>query len=177
MLISTDGRASLPAKAGQAEILNSSLEKYPELTLCARLLTHSFSRTFYGWPTQALISYGSDPLLGSFVTRSCDQFYEGCTKVYRDLLSRNHIPWIAGSVWLCRDGLRNDEILLVSTFENMETRMSLLFFSEPMSFYVFRVTPIFSRYGHRLCGTQPVSVPVLPRVTTGVTSMVTLSGR
>ena len=46
------------------------------------------------------------------------------------------------SVWLCRDGLRNDEILLVSTFENMETRMSLLFFSEPMSFYVFRVTPI-----------------------------------
>ena len=98
-MISTDGRASLPAKAGQAEILNSSLEKYPELTLCARLLTHSFSRTFYGWPTQALISYGSDPLLGSFVTRSCDQFYEGCTKVYRDLLSRNHIPWIAGKVF------------------------------------------------------------------------------
>ena len=98
-VISTDVGVSLPDKDGHAEILNSSLEKYPELTLCARLLTHSFSRTFYGWPTQALISYGSDPLLGSFVTRSCDQFYEGYTKVYRDLLSRNHIPWIAGKVF------------------------------------------------------------------------------
>ena len=96
-VISTDVGASLPAKYGQAEILNSSLEKYPELTLCARFLTHSFFSD--GWPTQALISYGSDNLLGSFVARPCDQVYVGCTKIYKDLVGKNQIPWIAGKVF------------------------------------------------------------------------------
>ena len=35
-VISTDAGASLPAKDGRAEILNSSLEKYSSLTVCAR---------------------------------------------------------------------------------------------------------------------------------------------
>ena len=48
-LISTDDGASLPAKDGRAEILNSSLMKYPE-TLCARFLTHQFYTHSDGWP-------------------------------------------------------------------------------------------------------------------------------
>ena len=39
-VISTDSGASLPAKDGRAELLNSSLVNYQELTLCARLLSH-----------------------------------------------------------------------------------------------------------------------------------------
>ena len=95
-VISTDVGASLPAKAGQAELLNSSLEKYPELTICARFLTHYFSSV--GFPSQALISYGPENLLGSFVARSCDQVYVGCTRIYKDLLMKRDIPWIRGKV-------------------------------------------------------------------------------
>ena len=67
-------------------------------------------------------------------------------------------------------------MLLVSSLKDMETKMIVFSFLNPF-FYVLRITCIFSRHGHQQCGTRPVSVSVLPRVTTGVTSMVTLSGR
>ena len=35
-VISTDAAVSLPAKDGRAEILNSSLDKFSSLTVCAR---------------------------------------------------------------------------------------------------------------------------------------------
>ena len=96
-VISTDAGASLPAKDGQAEILNSSLVKYPEVTLCARFLTHHFSTDPDGFPFQTLISYGKNVLLGSFVARSCDQFYQGCTEYYRDKVETQQ--WIRGKVF------------------------------------------------------------------------------
>ena len=144
MLISTDGRASLPAKAGQAEILNSSLEKYPELTLCARFVTHSFFSD--GWPTQALISYGPDNLLGSFVARPCDQVYVGCTKIYKDLVRKNQIPWIAGKVFgLIGKVSKKKEISLMSCCSSQFfiIRKPDLFslFSEP--FLIHRNLPLF----------------------------------
>ena len=100
-VISTNAGASLPAKDGQAEILNSSLKKYPELTLCARFLTHQFSAHSGsdGWATQALISYGLFDLLGSFSALLCDQVYVGCTELLKDVLSKNHIKWITGKVF------------------------------------------------------------------------------
>ena len=96
-VISTDAGASLPAKDGRAEILNSSLGKYPEVTLCARFLTHHFSTPSDNYPFQTLISYGKDVLLSSYVGKSCDQFYQGCTENYRDKVEAQQ--WIRGKVF------------------------------------------------------------------------------
>ena len=96
-VISTDAGASLPAKDGQAEMLNSSLEKYPEVTLCARFLTHHFSTPPNGYPFQTLISYGKDQSLGSYIARSCEQLYEGCTEKYRERVDAQQ--WIRGKVF------------------------------------------------------------------------------
>ena len=81
-VISTDPGASLPAKSGRAVILNSSLKKYPEATLCARFLTHHFSTHSDGQPSQTLISYGYNDFLSSLVARPCDQHYQAdlCTR-------------------------------------------------------------------------------------------------
>ena len=75
-VISTDAEASLPAKDGRAEILNSSLVKYPELTLCARFLTHHFSTHPDGYSSMAIISYGYSTFLHSSVARPCDQYFQ-----------------------------------------------------------------------------------------------------
>ena len=96
-VISTDPGASQPAKDGQAELLNSSLEKYSEVTLCARFLTHHFSTPSDNYPFQTLISYGKDVLLSSYLGKSCDQFYQGCTENYRDKVEAHQ--WIRGKVF------------------------------------------------------------------------------
>ena len=98
-VISTDGGASFPRKEGRAEILNSSLVKYSQLTVCARFLTLHFSTDPDSWPTQSLISYGSDDLLGSYLAMSCDQSYTGCTQEHKDKFRENHLSWISGSVF------------------------------------------------------------------------------
>ena len=98
-VISRDAGASLPRKEGRAEILNSSLVTFSSLTLCARFLTIHFSTDPEGLPTQSLISYGSDDLLGSYLAMSCDQSYPGCTQEYRDIFSASQLSWISGSVF------------------------------------------------------------------------------
>ena len=75
-VISTDPGASLPAVDGQAEMLNSSLVKYSELTVCARFLTHHFSTRYDSPSEQIILSYGDNLLLGSYVTRPCDQYFQ-----------------------------------------------------------------------------------------------------
>ena len=85
-VISTDGEASLPATDGRAEILNSSLVQYPEVTLCARFLTHHFSTHPDGEPTQTLISYGYNNLLSSLVARPCDQYYQADRLLHPEIL-------------------------------------------------------------------------------------------
>ena len=74
-VISTDSGASLPAKDGQAELLNSSLVNYSEVTLCARFLPHHFSTHLDGLTSQTLISYSTYELLASIVARPCDNDY------------------------------------------------------------------------------------------------------
>ena len=96
-VISTDAGASLPANNGRAEILNSSLVKYSDVTLCARFLTHHFSTHPDNSPLQTLISYGNADLLSSYVARPCDQKYQGCTEYYRDRLETQQ--WIRGKVF------------------------------------------------------------------------------
>ena len=75
-VISTDAGASLPAKDGQAEILNSSLVKYSMVTVCARFLTHHFSTDPNSGPAQILLYYADHVLLSSYTTRSCDQYFQ-----------------------------------------------------------------------------------------------------
>ena len=98
-MISTDARASLPAKDSRAEILNSSLAKYSEVTLCVRFLNYHFSTHPDSWPYQTLISYGNDGLLSSFLAVSCDEFYTGCTQKYKERFSNLDIQWIWGKVF------------------------------------------------------------------------------
>ena len=98
-VIYTDAGASLPAKDGRAEILNSSLLKYSEVTLCARFLTHHFSTHSDCWPSQTLINHGKDALLSSYVARPCDQMYSGCTQEYQDIFPKDDIQWIRGKIF------------------------------------------------------------------------------
>ena len=98
-VISTDAGASLPAKEGRAEILNSSLVNYSEVTLCARFLTYHFSAQPTRRPYQSLISYGRNVLLSSYLAKSCDDFYEGCTEIYREKIAGHRQQWTEGKVF------------------------------------------------------------------------------
>ena len=98
-VISRDGGASQPLKEGGAEVVNSSLGRFPSLTVCARFLSHNFSPDPAGRPPQALISYGRDDLLSSFVAMSCEGSYPGCTGEYKDILRENKVQWISGKVF------------------------------------------------------------------------------
>ena len=99
-VISTNPGASQPRRESWAELMNSSLAKYPSVTVCARFLTHHFSPNIAGRPTpQSLISYGTNALLSSFLARPCDQTYTGCTQDYKKMFSRNKMDQ-RESVWL-----------------------------------------------------------------------------
>ena len=98
-VISTDAGASLPAKDGQAEILNSSLMNYSSVTLCARFLTHQFSTQPDGYPFQTLITSGRNSLLSSYVSKPCDRLYRGCTDNYKDQVERQEHQWSQGKVF------------------------------------------------------------------------------
>ena len=96
-VISTDPGASLPAKDGRAELMNTSLVNISELTVCARFLTHHFSTPPDNYPFQTIISYGQDSLLCSYVGKSCDFFYQGCTENYIEKFEGQQ--WIRGKVF------------------------------------------------------------------------------
>ena len=96
-VISTDAGASLPSKDGRAEFLNLSLGKSSEMTLCARFLTYHFSTHQDNSPFQTIISYGRDSLLCSYVGKSCDHYYQGCTENYKEKL--DGLQWIRGKVF------------------------------------------------------------------------------
>ena len=99
-MISTDPGASLPAKDGGAELLNSSLGNYSEVTLCARFRSHDFSTHPDGAPYQTLISYGTDDLLSSYTATSCEEFFPGCTQKYKERFSKfPHLQWLGGKVF------------------------------------------------------------------------------
>ena len=95
-VISTDPGALLPAKDGQAEILDSSLTTFSSLTICVRFLTFTFSVYPDEWPIQTLISYDGGGLLNSYIAIPCDEAYPGCTEEYQDILATIDIQWIRG---------------------------------------------------------------------------------
>ena len=82
-------------------MLNSSLGKYSEVTLCARFLTYHFSTPPDGVPFQTIIAYGTHQLLGSYVAKPCDQRYQGCTERYKEKLETQQ--WIQAETLISRD--------------------------------------------------------------------------
>ena len=96
-LITTDPAVSLPDRAGGAELLNSSLEKYQEFTICLRLKTYQFSTYPDKESYQYIVSIKNSGnfMLGSYVALPCEQMYSGCTGTYQKQIS----SWKHGAVF------------------------------------------------------------------------------
>ena len=69
-VISTDPRLLLPAREGEAELLNSSLALGSDWTVCARLLTHQFST----YPDMGPLQADSSTLIGRDIPRYLGHF-------------------------------------------------------------------------------------------------------
>ena len=96
-MISTEPTLSLPAREGQAELLNSSLTSLgPSWTVCLRLLTHQFSTWPDQGPLQAVLTAGPRKLLGSYLAQPCDQIFQGCSKLYQGVVGAG---WKLGKVY------------------------------------------------------------------------------
>ena len=63
-----------PQPDGFAEILNSSLTKYPEFSLCGRFLSHDFSTEQTTW--QTVISVGKRAIVASHAVLPCDHNFK-----------------------------------------------------------------------------------------------------
>ena len=96
-MITTDPAVSLPGRAGSAELLNSSLEKYSEFTICLRLKTYQFSTYPDKESYQYIVSIKNSGnfMLGSYVALPCEQMYSGCTGTYQNKIS----SWKHGAVF------------------------------------------------------------------------------
>ena len=100
-MISTSPHLSLPAREGEAELLNSSLSSLavaagPAWTVCARLLTHQFSTYPDTLPLQAVITAGHRTILSSYLAQPCDQIFPGCSKHYQGFVGTG---WKQGKVY------------------------------------------------------------------------------
>ena len=85
-VVRTDPELQLPVRTGQAEVVNCSLEKYPDFTICARFRSHQFSWHKDTWAYHSVIVIPpKDWLIGAYVTHPCDDFYAGCTQRYKDI--------------------------------------------------------------------------------------------
>ena len=71
-MISTDPKAILPARTGQAEILNSSLDQLENFTVCARFQSYRFPSYQDSEPYNGLISLADSYILASYVALPCD---------------------------------------------------------------------------------------------------------
>ena len=94
-VLKTDSTQFLPPLSGQADILNSGLSRYEEVTVCARFLTHQFNCHRAAYDYQGLITLAEFWLVGSYLALPCDWSYEGCT-----LYKKSYIPgWTHGTAF------------------------------------------------------------------------------
>ena len=92
-VLKTDSSQFLPKLSDQADVLNSGLAGYEEVTVCARFLTHQFNCHKEAYDYQGLITVSEFWLLGSYLALPCDWYYDGCT-VYK----KSYIPgWTHGT--------------------------------------------------------------------------------
>ena len=71
-VISTERKATLPAKTGQVEILNSSLDGVENFTICARFQSYQLISHHDAEPYHGLISLAESYILASYVALPCD---------------------------------------------------------------------------------------------------------
>ena len=84
-VLQTNPDIELPPRSAQAEVLDSSLANLAEFTICMRIKTYQF--TSYNEVTfsyQAVMTSGSNWILGAYIGLPCDQQYLGCTQKQRD---------------------------------------------------------------------------------------------
>ena len=94
-VLKTDSSQFLPKLSDQADVLNSGLAGYEEVTVCARFLTHQFNCHKDAYDYQGLITVSEFWLLGSYLALPCDWYYDGCT-VYK----KSYIPgWTHGTAF------------------------------------------------------------------------------
>ena len=92
-VVTTDPSQFLPGLEGQAEVLNSDLSQYDEVTICVRFNTFQFNTHQEAYDYQGLLTLGAFWVLGTYTALPCDWDYEGCT-VYK----KSYIPgWIHGT--------------------------------------------------------------------------------
>ena len=84
-VLQTNPAIELPPRFAQAEILDSSLSNLDEFTICLRLKTYQF--TSYNKVTfsyQAVMTAGTNWILGAYIGLPCNERYLGCTQKQKD---------------------------------------------------------------------------------------------
>ena len=84
-VLQTNPDIELPPRLAQAEVLDSSLANLAEFTICMRIKTYQF--TSYNEVTfsyQAVMTSGSNWILGAYIGLPCDERYLGCTQKQKD---------------------------------------------------------------------------------------------
>ena len=84
-VLQTNSDIELPPRFAQAEILDSSLSNLDEFTICLRLKTYQF--TSYNKVTfsyQAVMTAGTNWILGAYIGLPCNERYLGCTQKQKD---------------------------------------------------------------------------------------------
>ena len=82
-VLTTEPSLVLPHRLGQVELLNSSLVKQAELTICLRFLTFRFSTYGQPWYAQSVLTYGDKTILYAYVAEDCEAKFPGCTQRYQ----------------------------------------------------------------------------------------------
>ena len=84
-VLQTNPDIELPPRSGQAELLDSSLANLGEFTICLRMKTFQF--TSYNEVTfsyQAVMTAGTNWILGAYIGLPCNERYLGCTQKQKD---------------------------------------------------------------------------------------------
>ena len=102
-VVSTNSSAELPHRTGEAEVLNSSLHHYQELTLCSRFKTYHFTTNTGSFPFQVVLHLNKRlTFLACFVAVPCS--VEGredtdCTQQVKRIHSNVPGGWKQGKVF------------------------------------------------------------------------------
>ena len=82
-VLTTDSNLVLPPRLGEAEIVNSSLYRKPEISICLRFKTFQYSNYGKPWYSQSVVTYGDTTTLYAYIGTDCEEKFQGCTLRYK----------------------------------------------------------------------------------------------
>ena len=94
-VLTTNPSLMLPDRFGQVELVNSSLQGRPEVTICVRFRTFQFSTYGKPWYAQSVITYADSTTLYAYVATDCEDKFPGCNLRYKKLVAH----WAHGRVF------------------------------------------------------------------------------